>query len=629
MWRILAPLAVLVLVVVAAATAGRAGPRAEVVILDGGDVNTLDPHRMSWLHDLRLAGALWEGLVRANPDDPAFAPEPAAAESWTVSEDGRRYTFTLRPGLRWSNGEPLTAEDFRRTWLRAILPETGGDYLSLFGLIRGVREFLAWREARVEAFLREAPDEADARQTAAESLWAETVDAYGRMVGARAEDDRTLVVELARPAPYFLEVLAYEVAVPLYMPVVERFQRVDGRTGRLRVESGWTKPGLLVSNGPYRLEAWLFKREMRLARNERYWNAVKVAVGSIALPSIADPAAVLVAGMTGSADWVTSVNADARRDLVSAKRAFLKEHESEVESMRARGMGPLAIDRSLPADPRNRVHVFPAFGTFFLNLNCSASLADGRKNPLADARVRRALALAVDKDAVAALRGIGEPVARSLVPPGSLAGYEPPEAPGRDVDAARQALMDAGYLHGDQVPTLEVLFTKDGGHDQVMQAIARGWQRDLGIRIELRQKERKAFREDLKRGNYMISTANWFGDYGDPTTFLETSRSRDGNNDRRYAGAEFDALLDRAAEERDAAARLGLLREAEGILVTRDFPFIPVVHECTVTLFDAHRLEGITDHPRQKQQLGRLRLVEMEGVMGRGSPGAPGSRGAR
>lgn len=592
-------------IVVVAFTAGGGRAPADLVILNRGDVNTLDLHRMSWLQDLRVAAGLWEGLVRSNTNDPNFAPGPAMAERWSISDDRRMYTFHLRPGLKWSNGEPFVAEDFRRTWLRAIMPDTGGDYLSLFGLIRGVRDFVAWREKELATFAGSGL-EGTAREAAAAELWARTRARYDETVGVRAPDARTLVIELERPAPAFLEILAYEVTFPLYMPTVEKFQRIDPRTGRVVNDPAWTRPPHLVSNGPYRLAAWRFKREMRLERNEHYWNASAVEAGSISMPTIDDPGAALVATRTGAADWLTDVSADARRDLIAAKAEFHAEHADAVASLKRQGLGPIAIDARLPPDPRNQVHVLPSFGTFFLNFNCGPTLPDGRANPFRDARVRRAFSMALNKQAVAEIRGIGEPVAGSLIPPGALAGYTPPRGLTSDGDMARQALMDAGFLHGDQFITVEILFNKDAGHDQVVQAIAQDWARELGVRVVLRQKERKVFREDLKSRRYMISTANWFGDYGDPVTFLDIHRSTDGNNDRGYSRPEFDALLDAAASEADPAARLRLLEQAEAMLI-EDAPLLPLVHECSVYLFDPHRITGITDHPRQKQQLGLLR----------------------
>ena len=113
-------------------------PPADLVFVNRSEVFTLDPQRMSWIQDLRMAYALYEGLVRWNNDD--FSIVPAAAH-WTTSADGLTYTFTIRPDARWSNGDPLTASDFIYAWRRAILPDTAADYTSMFFVIEGAEAF--------------------------------------------------------------------------------------------------------------------------------------------------------------------------------------------------------------------------------------------------------------------------------------------------------------------------------------------------------------------------------------------------------------------------------------------------------------------------------------------------------
>jgi oligopeptide transport system substrate-binding protein len=108
----------------------------------------------------------------------------------------------------------------------------------------------------------------------------------------------------------------------------------------------------------------------------------------------------------------------------------------------------------------------------------------------------------------------------------------------------------------------------------------------------------------------MVSTANWFGDYGDPTTFLDINRAGDGNNDRAFADPRYDALLDRAMTETEPAGRLRLLEQAERLLIEEDAPLIPLVHEGTLAIFDPHVITGISAHPRQKQLMGMLRRLD-------------------
>ena len=140
-------------------------------------------------------------------------------------------------------------------------------------------------------------------------------------------------------------------------------------------------------------------------------------------------------------------------------------------------------------------------------------------------------------------------------------------------------------------------------------AIADMWQRALGVRCATRAREPRSLSDALKKGDFMVARGGWFGDYGDPTTWLELARSDDGNNDRRYACPEYDALLDRAENELDPSRRADILQQAERLLVERDLPMVPICQYVTVYMFDPARLSGISRHPRLEQYVGRLRLA--------------------
>lgn len=605
MGRLFVPIALLAAVLFAVIAADRPLPRADFVFINRGDISTLDIQKASWMQDLRVIRLLFEGLVRNDVLDRDYTIRPAAAERWEVSDDGLVYTFHLRDGACWNvRGEavPLTAHDFVFSWRRAILPDTGCDYAAQFHLIRGARAFADWRTAQLDEIER-MPAGAARRERAA-ALWALTERTFDETVGLRAVDERTLRVELERPTPYFLDLCAFAVFYPVYPPLVRQYDRPDPATGRLDQQQGWTMAGVLVGNGPFTLESWRFKREVRLAKNPLYWNRESINIDTISIPSNEDANAQVLAFNSGGVDWVSDVTPPYRRHIVDQKRRYCEEHAAQYRALVAQGLDPIEIDRRLPPDPRKNIHTFPAFGTYFYNFNCLPKLVDGRDNPFADPRVRRAFALAVDKRRIAEqIRGTGERVARTLVPLDSIAGYPSPAGLPYDPAAARALLAEAGYPGGRGFITVEILFNKDAGHDVIAQAVAKDWQENLGVPVVLAQKEVKVFRNDLKSQNFMVSRAGWFGDYGDPTTFLDLNRCDDGNNDRKYCSARFEALMDRAAEEPDPAQRLRILAEAERLIVEEDLPLIPLFQYVQVYLFDPHRVSGISSHPRQQQDL--------------------------
>jgi oligopeptide transport system substrate-binding protein len=359
------------------------------------------------------------------------------------------------------------------------------------------------------------------------------------------------------------------------------------------------------------LSDWRFQREMRFERNPHYWDQKNIHVDSISTPSIADENAAVLAFRTGAIDWVSDVTTGYLPEMIEQKLAFLDEHKTEVEKLRAEGWDEHDIARRLPADPRNRLHIAPAFGTYFWNFNCLPTLRDGRPNPLADARVRRALSLAVDKQGlVDQVRRRLERPTGSLTPPGSIAGYEPPAGLKRDPVEARRLLAEAGYPGGKGFITIEMLFNKDAGHDLVAQYLAKNWREELGISCTFRVLELSIARDEIKNANYIMSRGSWFGDFGDPVTFLELNRTGDGNNDRKYTNPAYDALLDAAAAETDATKRLGILKRAETMIVEKECALLPLFHYNNFYLFDAHKVTGITSHPRTVQT---PQIVEMLG----------------
>ena len=611
MYRMLLPVFFLLALIGVSVLSDRPQPRADLVFINSTDVNTLDPQRMSWMHDLRTARLLYEGLVQNDVLSDDFAIIPAAAETWELSEDGTTYTFHLRDNAKWSNGEPLTAEDFRYSWRRALLPDLVSDYVKMFLNIKGSSEFYAWREAQLSEFPdREFASPAE-RQQAAYQLWDETKSKFDELVAMQAPDEHTLIITLEHPVPYFLELCAFTVFAPVYEPLVSQYERPDPNTARLIRKPGWTKPRVLISNGPFVLDGWRMKRDMRLEKNQHFWNKNNIAIDSILIPSISDPNAGVLAYQTGALDWICNVTAPYRGDMVAQKLEFLDEHADEVAQYRAQGLDQFSIDRLLPQDPRAHTHAVSSFGTYFYNFNCNPKLPDGQDNPFADARVRKAFAMCVDKRSVAdEVRRLGEPTAGTLIPPGSIGGYSSPTGLPNIGDAKNQQERDEiiatalQLLEDAEFPDnfiVSLAFNKDAGHDLIGQAIAKSWQKHLGVKTKLEQNELKIFREDLKTKQYMTARAGWFGDYGDPTTFLDINYSTDGNNDRAYNNPAYDLLLDQAANELDQVKRLALLSQAERIIVEDDLPLIPIFHYATIYMFDPHKVTGISTHPRTKQ----------------------------
>lgn len=593
---------------------------ADLVIIHRSEIFTLDPQRMSYQQDIRAAMALFETLTVLDAE--SSTPAPGAASSWEISEDGFTYTFHLRPEARWSNGDPVRAGDFIAAWKRAILPDTAADYTGAFFQIDGAEEFFSWRTERLGRFA--AGDRSDAAD--AQDLWRQTTERFDSTVGLHAPDDHTLVVRLRNPSAYFLDLSTFAVFSPIHPATLDRFTRIDEATGQVRTDHGWTRPGVLVGNGPYMLERWRYKRDLRLRRNPHYWDAANVDAETIAVLPFEDANTAVLAFDAGGIDWVADVVVEYRADLLEQRRRYEARHASEITALREQGLDGDALLAALPppdrrAGERRSIHAFDAFGTDFFSFNCRPELADGRSNPFHDAAVRRAFALTVDKRLlVEEVTRLRERVSGSITPPDSVPGYTPPDGLPFDPERARRELASAGWedrdgdgliedAEGRRFPTVDLLYSTGNARYQDLSLALRDlWQRLLGVTVELRGKEGKFYKDDLKKGNFMVARGGWYGDFGDPVTFLILSRTGDGNNDRAYSSPRFDALLDAADAELDPEARFEILREAERIIMEEDLPMVPICTYKTLYLYEPGRLRGLMTTPRLDQYFGRLKV---------------------
>ena len=617
--RLLLPFLLLVAALVATIALDRPLPPADLVVIERSDCYTLDPQRMSYQHELRRARVIYETLVNLRASDCAIVP--GVAERWESSDDGRTWTFHLRDDARWSNGDPVTSRDFSYAWRRALLPDTAADYSALFFEIKGGRAFFEKRKALLTAFAEKAKA-GGVNSADVEQLQRDTMLAFEEGVGIKTPDDRTLVVHLETPLAYFLDICAFPPFAPVHRDTVERFVSIDPKTGGYIQRHGWTKPGEIVTNGAYTPTVWRYKRDMRLERNPHYWNPDAVMADSIECRTIENPNTGVLAFESGGADWLTDLGPEYKTEMLAERRAYLERFRADVDAGLARGADLDDVVGALPPPgegERRDVRGFDAFGTDFFSFNCRKTLPGEKSNPFHDARVRRAFALAVDKQQlIDRVTRLNERVASTLVPPGSIDGYPLVEGLGFDPARAREELKAAGYEdrdgdgvveneRGARFPTVDILYsTASPRYQNLALAMRDMWKRELRVAAECRGKDSKLYKEDLKKGNFMIARGGWYGDYGDPTTWLDLQRSDNGNNDRGYSNPKLDAMLNAARVETDATKRLALLAECERWLFNEEVPLLPICNYVTVYMYDPSRLDGMSGHPRLEQDFSIL-----------------------
>ncbi len=481
------------------------------MILNGAEPETLDPHLMTGQLEQRIAYALYEGLTAYNAKAEI---QPGVAERWEISTDGRAYTFHLRRDAKWSDGSPVTARDFVESWRRCLEPSTAAEFAYQLHYIRGAAAF---NEGRTKDFAT---------------------------VSVVAADKWTLRVELENPTPFFLGLCATSPALPVHSST------------RAASDGTWMRPGRMITNGAFILDAWRLNDRIRLRRSDQYWNRASVRMATMDLLPVSRPNTALNLYAAGQADVM---------------------------------MDKFLTPASLIGDLRRRpdFHAAPFLGTMFIRFNTT-------RRPFEDPRVRLAFSHAIDRAVICEkITRAGEVPAFSMVPPGA-GGYQPPR-PGSDFDPeqARRLLAEAGFPGGRGFPPVDYLYNEGELYSAVAVELQAMFQRVLGVNIGLRPMENKVYLRTMSSLDYDLSRSSWIGDYDDPNTFLDVFTAASGNNRTGWKDPRYDALIARAAAEVDPAKRREIFTEAERRLVSEAAPVAPLHYFVGIQMFDPAKIGGL------------------------------------
>lgn len=479
---------------------------------NGEEPQTLDPHLAEGVPSSHILRDLFEGLTSEGPDGTVV---PGAAARWNISRDGKVYTFYLRREAMWSNGDPVTAEDFVYGLRRSANPETASNYAQVLMPIVNAQEVLAG-ELPVPS------------------------------LGVEALDEYTLQISLNNPTPYFLGLLNHSSTYPVHRASVEEHGRA------------FSRPGNLVSNGPFMLVDWVVRSHVLLEKNPFYWDADHVYLQQVYYHGIEDQSTELKQYRAGELDWTYEVP--------NSLYSWLQEHFSD------------------------ELVVSTWMGSYFFGYNLVQS-------PFAEnLKLRQALAMVLDRDLlIDKIIQFGEQPSYSLVPPG-IGEYQP-QAPEWSQwtqeernEEARRLYREAGYTEENPLQ-VEIRYNTSENHKKIALAIASLWKQALGVQATLVNEEWKVFLQNREQKVItQVFRAGWISDYNDPYSFLELFRTDNGRNDYGYSNRTFDNLLQQIAEERIPGRRRRLMQEAERLLM-EDMPIIPVYTYVTKRLVDP-RLQG-------------------------------------
>ena len=446
----------------------------------------LDPALNSTVDGAILAINSFAGLFTYDAEQKQV---PDLAESYTVSDDGLTYTFTLKDDLKWSNGDTLDASDFVYSWNRAVNPATASDYAYMFAPIKGYAE------------MTEMDEEGN------------LVNPDATLAVTASEDGKTLTVELTTPTAYFLDLCAFPTYFPVYQEAVEAADPEGNNPGAWALDPGEN----FVCSGAYVLTEWNHNSSMVYEKNPYYHRADEVTIERQELMLSSDETAVFAAYNDGSLDFADGV--------------------------------PTAEIAGLEGNPE--YHVIGTLGTYYVSFNVNSPMFDGMSAEDA-ATLRKALSLFIDRDYIVTNIGQADQVpAGSFIPAGCSDGnggefknkdyFDPSYEAFEDNVAKGIEMMESigfkfdenGMLSSETPLSFTYLVNTPGSNVDVAVAI----QSDMaavGINMEVSEMEWNVFLNDRKNGNYDVARNGWLMDYNDPLNMLEMWTSDSGNNDCQF-----------------------------------------------------------------------------------------------
>jgi oligopeptide transport system substrate-binding protein len=477
---------------------------------NGAEPKGLDPHEASGDPENQILGDMFVGLYT---EDVKGNPILGSAEKAEASADGLTWTFTIRDH-KWSDGKPVTAEDFVFSYRRILDPATASEYASILYPIKN----------------------------------AESVNT-GKMpttaLGVSAPNAKTFVIQLEHPAPYLPEMMTHYSTFPLPKHTIEKWKK------------DWTKAGNMVSNGPYMLTERRAHDRIKLVRNPHFFDAANVKIDEVFFYP--------------STDEQSSLKRYRAGELDTADRWPLAEH------------------KWLLANVPNETRKYPGLRVLYTVFNM-------RKAPLNDKRVRLALAMALDREAIQreVYFGVHGLVAETVLPPGMANVDRSAKVPwsGKTMDerkAEARALLKAAGFGPENPLRLSYNFINRPDTKRAAIAMQAMW-KEVGVKIELQAKDFAIHYDQLKTANFEIGEAGWVFDYNDAQSVLFLFQSTTQQlNYPGYNNPAFDALMNQSDNEKDAAARGKLLGQAAGLLIN-DVAVSPTFFQFIRPLVKSHVL---------------------------------------
>jgi oligopeptide transport system substrate-binding protein len=461
------------------------------------DPPTLDPGMAQDNVSGTVLNGIFEGLTRVDNEENVLE---GMASKWTISDDNLTYTFTLRDGIKWSTGEPITASDFEFAWKRVLDPnkETPSPYAYQLYYLKNAEEYNTKKIT-------------DANQ-----------------VGVKAQDDKTLVVELKSPTPYFLKLLSFYTYYPVSKANVEQNANFD------------KEASTLATNGPFRLTEWKHNESILLTKNPDYYAASDIKLNEVHMSMVSDPNTEISMYDTDKLDWA------------------------------GRPVGEIPIDMipSLKANSEANLQVKGISSTYYYLLNNTVA-------PFDNLKIRQAFSMAIDRQALIDNVTLGEQKPAYGFVPFGIKGIDKDfreeykdDYFTEDLEKAKQLLAEGmKEKKYTKLPAIQLIHNESEGHKKIATAIADMWKKNLGVEVTIQSQEFGVFLTNRTNLDYQVARAGWGADYNDPMTYMDMWITGGGNNDVGFANPEYDGLINKAKASTDPKERMDAMAAAEKILI--------------------------------------------------------------
>ena len=483
-----------------------------ITVQIGPNPETLDPALNSAVDGGNMLITLFETLLIIDQDNKV---QPGQAEKYEVSPDGLTWTFTMRDGLKWSDGTELNAKDFEYTFKRIADTNVAAPYAeTVIGMIEGYKDAIDSKN----------PEKLNVKAS---------------------EDGKTLTVKLAYPCSYFDKIVAFGTMSPVQKATVEK----NG-------DSWATKPETYVCNGPYTITEWTPSEKIVCKKNENYkggWDSSKIVNDKLTFLLLEDSSASYTAYTGGTAQLIKDVPTE---EIPTLKKD--KKDEFNVDPI----LGTYYLSMNLNKAPFNNKNVRKALSLAIDRDYVANTVMQGTYTP-----AYNYVGTGVDDV------DPGKFLENSKAANGGKTYIS--EDYKANLEEAKKALAEAGYPEGKGFPTI-TYSTNDAGYHKALAEYLQQVYKDLGITMNIDIVDWSSFTPKRRDGEYEMARNGWVMDYNDASNMIELFVSSNGNNDGKYNNPAFDKAMN-DSKVADKTAHFAALHEAEKI-VSEDYGFIPVAY---------------------------------------------------